>query len=102
MCIRDRLGSHRVDANHVDVSGFAGIPEYRPRRVATLRLAVSARSGSNDCERHCAHPECLHHCTMIRLTVPVFDSSNNGWSTPVSYTHLRAHETPEHLVCRLL
>eukprot|EP00658_Telonema_sp_P-2_P022244 TRINITY_DN1888_c0_g1_i1.p1 TRINITY_DN1888_c0_g1~~TRINITY_DN1888_c0_g1_i1.p1 ORF type:complete len:112 (+),score=39.42 TRINITY_DN1888_c0_g1_i1:119-454(+) len=23
-------------------------------------------------------------------------------TTPVSYTHLRAHETPEHLVCRLL
>src|SRR5678816_3909437 len=23
-------------------------------------------------------------------------------SVPVSYTHLRAHETPEHLVCRLL
>src|SRR5678816_1268109 len=22
-------------------------------------------------------------------------------ATPVSYTHLRAHETPEHLVCRL-
>src|SRR5678816_3392158 len=22
-------------------------------------------------------------------------------SNPVSYTHLRAHETPEHLVCRL-
>ena len=22
--------------------------------------------------------------------------------TAVSYTHLRAHETPEHLVCRLL
>ena len=21
---------------------------------------------------------------------------------PVSYTHIRAHETPEHLVCRLL
>src|SRR5678815_5009980 len=25
-----------------------------------------------------------------------------GKRTPVSYTHLRAHETPEHLVCRLL
>src|SRR5678816_3450942 len=25
-----------------------------------------------------------------------------GRRTPVSYTHLRAHETPEHLVCRLL
>eukprot|EP00658_Telonema_sp_P-2_P035328 TRINITY_DN2570_c0_g1_i1.p1 TRINITY_DN2570_c0_g1~~TRINITY_DN2570_c0_g1_i1.p1 ORF type:complete len:116 (+),score=49.29 TRINITY_DN2570_c0_g1_i1:258-605(+) len=24
------------------------------------------------------------------------------WDSPVSYTHLRAHETPEHLVCRLL
>ena len=23
-------------------------------------------------------------------------------ATSVSYTHLRAHETPEHLVCRLL
>ncbi len=22
--------------------------------------------------------------------------------SPVSYTHFRAHETPEHLVCRLL
>eukprot|EP00658_Telonema_sp_P-2_P061066 TRINITY_DN49822_c0_g2_i2.p1 TRINITY_DN49822_c0_g2~~TRINITY_DN49822_c0_g2_i2.p1 ORF type:complete len:161 (-),score=28.81 TRINITY_DN49822_c0_g2_i2:63-545(-) len=29
--------------------------------------------------------------------------SAEGQSTlPVSYTHLRAHETPEHLVCRLL
>eukprot|EP00658_Telonema_sp_P-2_P033118 TRINITY_DN2437_c0_g1_i3.p1 TRINITY_DN2437_c0_g1~~TRINITY_DN2437_c0_g1_i3.p1 ORF type:complete len:119 (+),score=49.19 TRINITY_DN2437_c0_g1_i3:71-427(+) len=25
-----------------------------------------------------------------------------GAHEPVSYTHLRAHETPEHLVCRLL
>src|SRR5674536_9272 len=25
-----------------------------------------------------------------------------GVERPVSYTHLRAHETPEHLVCRLL
>ena len=24
------------------------------------------------------------------------------WQASVSYTHLRAHETPEHLVCRLL
>eukprot|EP00658_Telonema_sp_P-2_P069959 TRINITY_DN5953_c0_g1_i2.p1 TRINITY_DN5953_c0_g1~~TRINITY_DN5953_c0_g1_i2.p1 ORF type:complete len:136 (-),score=21.55 TRINITY_DN5953_c0_g1_i2:58-465(-) len=42
-------------------------------------------------------------------------SERAGWSSrveaeaselsatfPVSYTHLRAHETPEHLVCRLL
>eukprot|EP00658_Telonema_sp_P-2_P061365 TRINITY_DN50068_c0_g1_i1.p1 TRINITY_DN50068_c0_g1~~TRINITY_DN50068_c0_g1_i1.p1 ORF type:complete len:219 (-),score=46.66 TRINITY_DN50068_c0_g1_i1:21-677(-) len=30
-------------------------------------------------------------------------ASTSLWSfSPVSYTHLRAHETPEHLVCRLL
>ena len=29
------------------------------------------------------------------------DSVENAIKT-VSYTHLRAHETPEHLVCRLL
>src|SRR5678815_6062032 len=35
---------------------------------------------------------------------PFFDhlSNHSGPPTPVSYTHLRAHETPEHLVCRLL
>src|SRR5674536_112960 len=27
---------------------------------------------------------------------------DQGERVPVSYTHLRAHETPEHLVCRLL
>ena len=27
---------------------------------------------------------------------------NQALIEPVSYTHLRAHETPEHLVCRLL
>src|SRR5678816_3657369 len=44
---------------------------------------------------------------IITFTVPA-----NAWADgelirilftyPVSYTHLRAHETPEHLVCRLL
>ena len=31
-----------------------------------------------------------------------FSKSNHERDEPVSYTHLRAHETPEHLVCRLL
>eukprot|EP00658_Telonema_sp_P-2_P042712 TRINITY_DN30702_c0_g1_i1.p1 TRINITY_DN30702_c0_g1~~TRINITY_DN30702_c0_g1_i1.p1 ORF type:complete len:106 (-),score=28.04 TRINITY_DN30702_c0_g1_i1:127-444(-) len=30
-----------------------------------------------------------------------FDATKDALK-PVSYTHLRAHETPEHLVCRLL
>eukprot|EP00658_Telonema_sp_P-2_P042019 TRINITY_DN30113_c0_g1_i1.p1 TRINITY_DN30113_c0_g1~~TRINITY_DN30113_c0_g1_i1.p1 ORF type:complete len:161 (+),score=20.41 TRINITY_DN30113_c0_g1_i1:118-600(+) len=34
-------------------------------------------------------------------TLPSLLVSRNN-TGPVSYTHLRAHETPEHLVCRLL
>eukprot|EP00658_Telonema_sp_P-2_P063467 TRINITY_DN52200_c0_g1_i1.p1 TRINITY_DN52200_c0_g1~~TRINITY_DN52200_c0_g1_i1.p1 ORF type:complete len:105 (+),score=31.09 TRINITY_DN52200_c0_g1_i1:193-507(+) len=33
---------------------------------------------------------------------PVSNMTKLPSSFPVSYTHLRAHETPEHLVCRLL
>src|SRR5678816_995945 len=34
--------------------------------------------------------------------IPYFVNGLGGVGTyPVSYTHLRAHETPEHLVCRL-
>eukprot|EP00658_Telonema_sp_P-2_P029560 TRINITY_DN22478_c0_g1_i1.p1 TRINITY_DN22478_c0_g1~~TRINITY_DN22478_c0_g1_i1.p1 ORF type:complete len:118 (-),score=17.54 TRINITY_DN22478_c0_g1_i1:104-457(-) len=40
-------------------------------------------------------------------SLQALDSKKAGESkgitpAPVSYTHLRAHETPEHLVCRLL
>eukprot|EP00658_Telonema_sp_P-2_P029485 TRINITY_DN22426_c0_g1_i1.p1 TRINITY_DN22426_c0_g1~~TRINITY_DN22426_c0_g1_i1.p1 ORF type:complete len:164 (-),score=28.69 TRINITY_DN22426_c0_g1_i1:112-603(-) len=42
----------------------------------------------------------------VGVVVDVCDSVNTDTdadtSTAVSYTHLRAHETPEHLVCRLL
>src|SRR5678816_290950 len=33
---------------------------------------------------------------------PYYYSYGPYYSNTVSYTHLRAHETPEHLVCRLL
>src|SRR5678815_1274534 len=43
-------------------------------------------------------------CTQsVHRDEPDFEAYNEGSSViPVSYTHLRAHETPEHLVCRLL
>eukprot|EP00658_Telonema_sp_P-2_P066593 TRINITY_DN5557_c0_g1_i9.p1 TRINITY_DN5557_c0_g1~~TRINITY_DN5557_c0_g1_i9.p1 ORF type:complete len:101 (-),score=14.51 TRINITY_DN5557_c0_g1_i9:75-377(-) len=34
--------------------------------------------------------------------IPRTSEAANPCPGPVSYTHLRAHETPEHLVCRLL
>eukprot|EP00658_Telonema_sp_P-2_P051123 TRINITY_DN39148_c0_g1_i1.p1 TRINITY_DN39148_c0_g1~~TRINITY_DN39148_c0_g1_i1.p1 ORF type:complete len:105 (-),score=19.07 TRINITY_DN39148_c0_g1_i1:33-347(-) len=36
------------------------------------------------------------------LTICVWTNRSSISSDTVSYTHLRAHETPEHLVCRLL
>eukprot|EP00658_Telonema_sp_P-2_P058699 TRINITY_DN47228_c0_g1_i1.p1 TRINITY_DN47228_c0_g1~~TRINITY_DN47228_c0_g1_i1.p1 ORF type:complete len:100 (+),score=15.45 TRINITY_DN47228_c0_g1_i1:186-485(+) len=35
------------------------------------------------------------------IQVAILDTNHTIWEA-VSYTHLRAHETPEHLVCRLL
>src|SRR5678815_2703409 len=37
-----------------------------------------------------------------RSIPPVAPVAEEVTKAPVSYTHLRAHETPEHLVCRLL
>src|SRR5680860_1632738 len=36
------------------------------------------------------------------LTITGVDNAVNGEVVPVSYTHLRAHETDSYLVCRLL
>ena len=36
------------------------------------------------------------------VTISAGDTVKFVNNKPVSYTHLRAHETPEHLVCRLL
>src|SRR5678816_1828187 len=52
-----------------------------------------------------AHVAILDDDTMNNLSKPVKKGKSNisGINiSPVSYTHLRAHETPEHLVCRLL
>eukprot|EP00658_Telonema_sp_P-2_P078465 TRINITY_DN7351_c0_g1_i5.p1 TRINITY_DN7351_c0_g1~~TRINITY_DN7351_c0_g1_i5.p1 ORF type:complete len:140 (-),score=44.63 TRINITY_DN7351_c0_g1_i5:35-454(-) len=40
-----------------------------------------------------------HHARLQKLAST---PSGGGGIRSVSYTHLRAHETPEHLVCRLL
>eukprot|EP00658_Telonema_sp_P-2_P008615 TRINITY_DN13259_c0_g1_i6.p1 TRINITY_DN13259_c0_g1~~TRINITY_DN13259_c0_g1_i6.p1 ORF type:complete len:355 (-),score=70.05 TRINITY_DN13259_c0_g1_i6:14-1078(-) len=42
------------------------------------------------------HDECILLSPIVRRVAA------DMCSVPVSYTHLRAHETPEHLVCRLL
>eukprot|EP00658_Telonema_sp_P-2_P030494 TRINITY_DN23007_c0_g1_i4.p1 TRINITY_DN23007_c0_g1~~TRINITY_DN23007_c0_g1_i4.p1 ORF type:complete len:109 (-),score=35.53 TRINITY_DN23007_c0_g1_i4:47-373(-) len=45
-----------------------------------------------------------HVVTTLKTLFPVFAADTRVYDglVSVSYTHLRAHETPEHLVCRLL
>ena len=45
--------------------------------------------------------ECEFSGIFTSYVVDLFTRTQVG-VRPVSYTHLRAHETPEHLVCRLL
>ena len=40
--------------------------------------------------------------TMIDVQKCQFLAKSENWTNAVSYTHLRAHETSLHLVCRLL
>src|SRR5678815_935883 len=39
---------------------------------------------------------------LLNAHISPYSHGNKQNHEPVSYTHLRAHETPEHLVCRLL
>eukprot|EP00658_Telonema_sp_P-2_P073150 TRINITY_DN62199_c0_g1_i1.p1 TRINITY_DN62199_c0_g1~~TRINITY_DN62199_c0_g1_i1.p1 ORF type:complete len:123 (+),score=26.48 TRINITY_DN62199_c0_g1_i1:94-462(+) len=41
-------------------------------------------------------------CPCVCVEVATVRTCRCPGVNPVSYTHLRAHETPEHLVCRLL
>src|SRR5674536_384220 len=65
-----------------------GTPSRATSCSAPVGRTVPAR-------RHCYALAAVLSPTSLRLV---------GWRSPwtVSYTHLRAHETPEHLVCRLL
>eukprot|EP00658_Telonema_sp_P-2_P007095 TRINITY_DN12643_c0_g1_i6.p1 TRINITY_DN12643_c0_g1~~TRINITY_DN12643_c0_g1_i6.p1 ORF type:complete len:263 (+),score=57.35 TRINITY_DN12643_c0_g1_i6:138-926(+) len=47
-------------------------------------------------------PESSQRVMELNLNLKKDTASLIEWGKAVSYTHLRAHETPEHLVCRLL
>src|SRR5665213_3413244 len=46
----------------------------------------------------------VHICLLVFVLVPIvpFLAAQINYDNPVSYTHLRAHETGRNLVCRLL
>src|SRR5678816_2207601 len=72
-------------------------PSRRPFREARgTAVVVECTGGTTEMDRtERRHAEFADHLArQFGCTLDVVG--------PVSYTHLRAHETPEHLVCRLL
>src|SRR5678815_5562084 len=58
------------------------------------------QSGEERLLRNLYFADLFHSFLTFLLSLQQFALAGN--IAPVSYTHLRAHETPEHLVCRLL
>src|SRR5660398_315343 len=87
MCIRDRL---------YGVSPYFGVHLFMPAvGVPGLRYSSHPRSAE---DFHCGTQEFQALCEQL----PRRPHLSRGGSEPVSYTHLRAHETKANLVCRLL
>ena len=69
------------------------LKSFRGQHIGLLAPLVLNRKGVYTELAEWARPRGYTHLRVDGNFLP---------TTPVSYTHLRAHETPEHLVCRLL
>eukprot|EP00658_Telonema_sp_P-2_P078774 TRINITY_DN7460_c0_g1_i5.p1 TRINITY_DN7460_c0_g1~~TRINITY_DN7460_c0_g1_i5.p1 ORF type:complete len:101 (-),score=17.25 TRINITY_DN7460_c0_g1_i5:111-413(-) len=88
MCIRDRY--QRRVRGLIDAIGCS------PQLGSSAASRYRAPDGPQDRPRS-PRRRCPGSCRPRQHRVSIRRSR-----TAVSYTHLRAHETPEHLVCRLL
>src|SRR5678816_1054736 len=82
----------------ITACGMSSIPYYAMR---TIDSAVFARRISQPTSIRVT-PTSRTTSQLLRLLVWFFSPMLVVSMMAVSYTHLRAHETPEHLVCRLL
>eukprot|EP00658_Telonema_sp_P-2_P067865 TRINITY_DN56805_c0_g1_i4.p1 TRINITY_DN56805_c0_g1~~TRINITY_DN56805_c0_g1_i4.p1 ORF type:complete len:105 (-),score=15.42 TRINITY_DN56805_c0_g1_i4:68-382(-) len=73
--------------------------------IASLRSASLVMEPASSCTAPSRWLPLSSSCfktLSVFLTVSKFFLESAAGLASVSYTHLRAHETPEHLVCRLL
>src|SRR5678816_4651150 len=84
-----KISADKGMAKFISYDEVAKASESQGRRDATKIMTIAISHVEYETEkRHYAHVDCPGHADYVKNTV--------------SYTHLRAHETPEHLVCRLL
>src|SRR5674536_228316 len=112
MCIRDRGAKPQdltcvvnlPDVYWLPLSMRRDIPRAMPRSVDRNSRSSAMETGSSAAKRfpflHTCHPmHSAFQCSTVANTHPQPSSSVNTLApSAVSYTHLRAHETPEHLV----
>eukprot|EP00658_Telonema_sp_P-2_P074800 TRINITY_DN64096_c0_g2_i1.p1 TRINITY_DN64096_c0_g2~~TRINITY_DN64096_c0_g2_i1.p1 ORF type:complete len:133 (-),score=24.04 TRINITY_DN64096_c0_g2_i1:62-460(-) len=99
--------SSLTSAVYIDpITGLASTSTTAPTRPSDTSTVSSRQSWLGS-----VTPQWMNYCEYIRFHLLIRNEELYermmthlvGWITaPVSYTHLRAHETPEHLVCRLL
>src|SRR5674536_144431 len=119
MCIRDSLLSpawrlHLPAAQRAGVraagarAGLLRRPGARAFAAVRPRWPAGGAGDAGSRRRLCSLgtdflvPTGRAGCGLARLPGVVPAAWAGAAGIPVSYTHLRAHETPEHLVCRLL
>eukprot|EP00658_Telonema_sp_P-2_P058445 TRINITY_DN46939_c0_g1_i1.p2 TRINITY_DN46939_c0_g1~~TRINITY_DN46939_c0_g1_i1.p2 ORF type:complete len:110 (-),score=14.76 TRINITY_DN46939_c0_g1_i1:15-344(-) len=84
MCIRDRV---LMGANEgVLIVGATGTGKTQIVKGVMRQMALSGHFSTS----------------VVQFSAQTTAANLQFNIEPVSYTHLRAHETPEHLVCRLL
>eukprot|EP00658_Telonema_sp_P-2_P045307 TRINITY_DN33240_c0_g1_i1.p1 TRINITY_DN33240_c0_g1~~TRINITY_DN33240_c0_g1_i1.p1 ORF type:complete len:129 (-),score=40.30 TRINITY_DN33240_c0_g1_i1:12-398(-) len=101
MCIRDRIRSHRRTESDLSKNNNENSAKHQGTTHAATETAVfifellsAAEAGS--AERTDSLRRSFSAAEDMANLSPVLCVDT------VSYTHLRDHETPEHLVCRLL
>eukprot|EP00658_Telonema_sp_P-2_P073989 TRINITY_DN63149_c0_g1_i1.p1 TRINITY_DN63149_c0_g1~~TRINITY_DN63149_c0_g1_i1.p1 ORF type:complete len:119 (+),score=13.80 TRINITY_DN63149_c0_g1_i1:139-495(+) len=110
MCIRDRYKIHDDDLTVDTVAG--AITRQLPRLGCAYSSSEIKPPAPVEARFEPKSPQCRSDQTdwaqsgrtrsFYSNPTQSGQQHSSGSPNPVSYTHLRAHETPEHLVCRLL